>query len=365
MKRILNISILALFAAGMLVSCEDNKDLYTINVPPTVDVVSGADIAFKAIGGEGYIEVAPVEGQLQVSTEQSSWCHLTVEGSKIHVKVDGYTGLESRYAKVVMTAGEASGVTVVHQFGIIVREFDPKDVTLNNDAQDATVYYEANESLIEAESDADWARIIVEKDSLRIRLSENLSREYREAHIHWHFGEMKGDFIVAQFDLAQAGLLGGWTFNAVNATSGNPFSYYPLDADLSEAADGTYTLTITKESGNVVVDYQITGMTMERNCLMLPLGGHIGTHKPNANNLYQVFPLFAPGWAAVQYDNAVTSGGFPFEISRDAETGVWTATGDTSPFEDMVFRFEFWSDKSHPGNSNSRTALKDIYMVKN
>lgn len=365
MKRLLNISLIALFAAGMLVSCEDNKDMYAIHVPPTVDVVSGADIAFKAIGGEGYIEVAPVEGQLQVSTDQSSWCHLSVEGGKIHVKVDGYSGLESRYAKVVMTAGEATGVTVVQQFGIIVREFAPQDVTLNNDAQDATVYYEANESLIEAESDADWARIIVEKDSLRIRLSENLSREYREAHIHWHFGEMKGDFIVAQFDLAQAGLLGGWTFNAVNATSGNPFSYYPLDADLSEAEDGTYTLAITKESGNVVVDYLITGLIMERNCLMLPLGGHVGTHKPNAKNLYQVFPLFASSTTAVQYDNAVTTGYFPFVITKDAETGEWRATGDTSSFEDMTFRFEFWSDETHPGTSNSRTALKDIYMVKN
>lgn len=365
MKRILNISIIALFAAGLLVSCEENKDMFTINVPPTVDVVSGADIAFKAIGGEGYIEVAPVDGQLQVSTDQSSWCHLSVEGTKIHVKVDGYSGLESRYAKVVMTAGEATGVTVVHQFGIIVREFAPKDVTVNNDAQDVTVSYEANESLVEAESDADWARILVEKDLLRIRLEENQSREYREAHIHWHFGEMKGDFTVAQFDLAQAGLLGDWTFYALNATTGKPFSYYPLEADLSAAEDGTYTLAVTKESGNVVVDYKITGVVMEKNCLMLPLGGHIGTHKPNANNLYQVFPLFAPSTTAVQYDNAVTTGYFPFVITKDAETGEWRATGDTSPFEEMTFRFEFWKEKTHPGTSNSRTALKEIYMVKN
>ena len=365
MNRLSNRVIVALFTAGILVSCGNDKDMYTINVPPTVDVVSGADIAFKAIGGEGYIEVAPVEGQLQVSTDQSSWCHLTAEGNRIHVSVDGYSGLESRYAKVMMKAGDASGVTVVHQFGIIVREFAPRDVTLNNDAQDTAIYYEANESLIEAESDADWARIIVEKDSLRIRLAENVSREYREAHIHWHFGEMKGDFSVSQFDLAQAGLLGDWTFHAVNASNGRAFSYYPLDAVLSEAADGTYNLAVTKQSGNVVVDYSIKGLTLERNRLMLPLGGHIGTHRPNANNLYQVYPLFASGTTAVQYGNAVTSGYFPFEITKDAETGVWQAVGDTTPFGDMVFRFEFWTDKSHPGNSNSRTALKDIYMVKN
>ena len=143
MNRLSNRVIVALFTAGILVSCGNDKDMYTINVPPTVDVVSGADIAFKAIGGEGYIEVAPVDGQLQVSTDQSSWCHLTAEGNRIHVSVDGYSGLESRYAKVMMKAGDASGVTVVHQFGIIVREFAPRDVTLNNDAQDAAAAFSA------------------------------------------------------------------------------------------------------------------------------------------------------------------------------------------------------------------------------
>ena len=61
-------------------------------VPPTVDVTTGADIAFKAIGGQGTIEVAPVEGSLQAVTAQSDWCHLSVSGNQIHVEVDRTTG---------------------------------------------------------------------------------------------------------------------------------------------------------------------------------------------------------------------------------------------------------------------------------
>ena len=364
MKRLYSGIILSLaLVAGW--SCDKNEnDLFKQNVKPEVTVVSGADIAFKAIGGEGDIQVEPQEETLQASTDQG-WCHLSVEGNRIHVKVDGYTGLESRYAKINMTAGEASGVTIVHQYGIIVRNFDSSDISLNNDAQETAVFYDANGSVIEAESDVEWAQVIVEPDSLRIRLSQNESFEYREAHIHWHFGQMKGDITVSQFDLGQAGLLGDWTFYAVNAATGRAFSYYPLDAVLSEASDGTYTLAVTKQSGNVEVDYNITGLTLQKNWLMLPLGKRIGTHKPNQNNLYQVFPLFAEGTSAVLYNNAVTTGYFPFEIVKDSETGVWRATGDPSSFGDLVFRFEFWSDKNHTGASNSRTALKDLYMVKN
>lgn len=363
MKKSLIFCTLVIVAA--LSACKNKENLYILNVPPTVDVVSGADIAFKAIGGEGTIEVAPTEGQLQATTSQS-WCHLTVEGNKIHVSVDENVSIESRYAKVEMKAGEATGVTTVHQFGIIVKSFSPDDIAFRNAADEADILYDANETALQASTDADWVTLDYSSlNHLVVKVAENASKEYREAEVHWNIGEVKGTFYVSQFDLADAGLLGDWTFYAVNASTGRAFSYYPLDAVLSEASNGTYTLAITKQSGNVDVDYNITGLVLQKNRLMLPLGERIGTHKPNQNTQYQVFPLFAVGTTSVLYENAVTSGYFPFDIEKDSETGVWKATGDASSFEDMVFRFEFWSDKSHQGASNSRTALKDIYMIKN
>ena len=366
MKRLYTGIILSIaLVAGW--SCDKNEtDLYKQNVKPEVSVVSGADIAFKAIGGDGYIEVEGLQGNLEATTQSSSWCHLTVDGNKIKVVVDEYTGLESRYAVVEMKSGEAEGKTIVHQFGIIVKSFSPRDIAFRNAADETDISYDANETALLATTDADW--ITLDYSSLNhlvIKVAENASKEYREAEVHWSIGEMKGSFYVSQFDLADAGLLGDWTFYAVNAANGRAFSYYPLDAVLSEASNGTYTLKITKQSGNVDVDYNITGLILQKNRLMLPLGERIGTHKPNQNNQYQVFPLFAAGTSPVLYENAVTSGYFPFAIEKDNETGVWQATGDTSSFGDLVFRFEFWSDKNHTGTSNSRTALKDIYMIKN
>ena len=86
MKRIYTGIILSLaLAAGW--SCgKTDEDLYKLNVKPEVTVVSGADIAFKAIGGNGYIEVEGLEGALEATTQSSSWCHLTVEGNKIKVE---------------------------------------------------------------------------------------------------------------------------------------------------------------------------------------------------------------------------------------------------------------------------------------
>ena len=112
-------TILFLSAIACILSCSEKK--YETVVPKIVDVTSGADIAFKAIGGEGDIQVSSSEGQVTATTQQSDWCHLTQNGNTIHVVVDNHSGLESRYAVIDLKAGEATGKTIVHQYGIIVR----------------------------------------------------------------------------------------------------------------------------------------------------------------------------------------------------------------------------------------------------
>lgn len=353
-----------IIALGLLaaVSCRE-KINPVVESYDLIQVTSGADLAFKAIGGEGSITIAPIDQALSAESLQP-WCHvLSVDGNRITVKVDEYGGLESRYAKIVMHAGDAEAVTVVHQYGIIVRTFEAHDVTIKNPAQDVTFYYEANESLVRADIDVDWAEVIVEPNTLRIRVSENVDKDYREGHVHWNFGDMKGDFTIVQFDLADAGLLGGWTFSAVNASNGRAFSYYPLNAELSEAGEGEYVLTINKQQGNVTVDYRITGVKFDSKCLMIPLGNWIGTHAPNQNTTYQVFPLVANGTTAVTYENAVHEGYYPLILEK--EEGIWSAKVNGAPYGDKVFRFEFWSTKDHTGSSQSRTAIKDIVMTKN
>ena len=341
----------SLVIAAALASCDEKNNYYTQNVLPTVDVVSGADIAFKAIGGEGVIEVAPVEGQLEVKTAQA-WCHLTVEGNKIHVSVDENASIESRYAKIEMKAGEATGVTTVQQFGVIVRSFNPTDVTINNLAQDVTFPYDANETLIQAKSDADWFTIIPEANVLRIRVKENTSKEYRDAVISWNIGEVKGQFTLVQFDIADAGLLGSWKF--VGMGGANFKTPYEMTATLAEN-NGTYSLRLVYQTS---MDLTFDNVVLDKSSLMLPLGGMIGKR-----NAFFVYPIIASGTSGVTYDSAVTEGYFPMELSKD-EDGKWHAAGDLSGFDGGNFRFEMWRSDDHSGMSASRLVLRDITMDK-
>ena len=348
------IRILSCAALLAAFSCDPEKDKPMVEEYDLINVASGADLAFKAIGGEGVITISPIDEKLEAVSQQS-WCQVTsIEGNKINVHVDEYGGLESRYAKIILKAGEAEAVTVVQQYGIIVRTFDPKDITIKNNAQDVTIYYEANETLVNAVCDADWATIVIEPDILRIKVAENVSKEYRETQVNWNFGEMKGTFSLVQFDIAEAGLLGDWL---VSGMGGNNFqTKYELNGTLSEKADGNgYTLHLRYQTS---MDVTFENVSLNKTQLMLPLGDFIGMRSN-----YYVFPLVAPGAGAVTYANAVTEGYLPMELKKDEE-GVWYATADMSAFSDGVFRFEMWTSESHEGNSRSRMALKNLRMDK-
>ena len=246
MKRyLLSLALPALVAAA--VACNENT-AYELNVPPTIDVTSGADIAFRAVGGQGAIEVAPVEGSLQVQTAQSDWCHLTVSGNRIDVKVDPYDGLESRYAILEMSAGNATGKTIVHQFGVIVKDYSWKDVTVKNGNQTIVFPYDADGTTVQVSSEADWLSFEATPEALTIHVAENPTTDYREAQVHWSVGEsVFGDITVGQFDLEAAGLLGSWTWHGKQSPNNRDF---PMQATLEETEEGAYTLSLNYSASN-------------------------------------------------------------------------------------------------------------------
>ena len=360
MKRIYTGIILSLaLVAGW--SCgKTDEDLYKLNVKPEVTVISGADIAFKAIGGNGYIEVEGLEGALEATTQSSSWCHLTVEGNKIKVVVDEYTGLESRYALVNMKSGEAEGKTIVHQFGIIVKSFSPHDIAFKNAAGQVELPYDANESVVQATTDADWV-VLDNSDPTRltIKVADNPSKEYREAEIHWFIGEMKGSFFVSQFDLAEAGLLGEWDWHGKQTGNNRDF---PMDAVLIEEEDGTYTLDIDYATSSVTIDISISGVTLAKNNLLIPLGAYVGTYATRSAN-YKAFTMVEEGNARTTFAHAITEGVFRLSLAKQ-ENGSWRATAIEEDYPEKNFRFEMWTSESHTGTSSSGLILKEIYMDK-
>lgn len=364
MKR--NISIFALITAvAALISCHEDNG-YQLNVPPTIDVTSGANIVFKAIGGSGAIEVAPTEGQLQATTAQSDWCHLTVSGNQIAVSVDEYDGLESRYAIIDMKAGNASGQTIVQQFGIIVKEFSWKDFTVKNEKQTVEFPYDANESVVQATSDADWLTFDATPEKFIIHIAQNPTTDYREALVHWTIGEVQGVITVGQFDLTAAGLLGTWVWHGSQAPNNRDF---PMTATLEESREGVYSLALSATSSSYNLDLNIKDIVLEKNNLMLPLGQYVGTYTLSRTGaVYQTYTLLAPGTARIKYADAISEGLIPFSLIKD-ESGQWKAVCDLSAYPDTQFRFEMWNqsgedDDEHEGNSASGLSLSNIYLVK-
>lgn len=360
MKRIYTGIILSVALVAGASCGKSDEDLFKLNVKPEVTVVSGADIAFKAVGGSGVIEVDGLEGALVATTQSSSWCHLTVDGNKIKVDVDEYTGLESRYAVVQMKSGEAEGKTIVHQFGIIVKSFSPHDLAFKNAADQIALPYDANDSVVQATTDAPWVTLDnSDPTRLVVKVAENSSKEYREAEVHWHIGEMQGSFFVSQFDLADAGLLGAWKWHGKQTGNNRDF---PMDATLTEEADGTFTLDLDYATSSMTIDISIPGVTLAKNNLQIPLGVYAGTYTTKSAS-YKAFTLVEEGSARTTYAKAITEGVYRLSLAKQ-DNGTWRATAIEEDYPGMYFRFEMWTSEEHTGTAGSGLILKEIYMDK-
>ena len=352
MKKIISI-ILTLTTILVFNSCREKT--IDVVVPQLITVSSGADIAFKAIGGEGDIEVEATSAQLQVTTDQADWCHLTVSGNKIHVVTDANDALESRYAVLNMQAGEATGKTIVHQYGIIVREFEgAEDQIVKNKAQDIVLPYDANETVIVATTDADWLTLDCKPEQLVIHVSENETKEFREAKITWAFGQMTDSFMITQFDAKDAGLLGSWSWTSTNASNNRSF---PMTAALSQDEDGTVKMNLVYSTyGNWTFEVKVG------KAIQIPLGAYLGEYHAGSTNRF-VYALAAAGTGVTTYENAVHEGFFNLTLSKDATSGKWTATAENPDLDGKNFRLEMWNTETPEGNSASRIALKNIKMT--
>lgn len=355
------IGIYIFFALCAMSCVRDN--LYEQLVNPPIKVVEGADLAFYAAGGEGYIKIEDTKETLTAKTE-SPWCHITVgENNKIDVKVDQNAGLESRYAVVLLSAGESNGKTIIHQYGVIVKDFDTSNRSFNNAARDFSIPYNAHESLMEINCEDDWVSTTVSTKEILVHLDENADKTYRESEISWNVGAMKGSFTISQFDIAEAGLLGAWKWTSTQSNN----RAFPMTGELkkqeSDGSDTSY-YTLTMSHATYALSLEIKNITMYKNMLMIPLGQPSGKYTLQGKDLV-VFPIIASGTVALTYDAAITSGALPFVLEK-GDDGIWKATADNSSYMPTTyFRLEAWADENHEGTSTSRFSLKtNIVLTK-
>lgn len=348
------IAILSIVALTLPLSCQ-RENLFEQAVPQLVKVTSGADLAFKACGGEGDIEIEASDDPLIVSTAQDSWCHITVKDNKIHVVVDEHVGLESRYAELLLKSGDKNGKTIVHQYGIIVKSFNASDITLTNAAKEYVYEYDANETLLQAESDVDWVKIEVTPSTLKINVDENPDvQQSREGHISWNFGKKKGIITVFQFDPEAAGMLGDWTIKFYQ----NKTAKITVTGTLAAAGEGKYKLTVADTKTGLNFDFETAFNKMD---LMLPLGVKWGTYVTKTAT-YSLFALMHSSNSYLAYGTSVNTGFFPISMEQNA-TGIWKGLGETDA-NTGLFHLEGWTDDEHEGVSAVSLWYSSIQMQK-
>lgn len=353
MKR-LAYCLSAVLAACTLLSCR--QDDPEPEKTSGIEILNG-EITFQPDGGKDVIHVK-ASGAISAQADKP-WCSVSVEGSdQVRVEVPAYKGIETRYAYVEIRCGEETVGVTIHQFGVIVRSFNASDIFMKNTAAEYSFSYDANASMT-ATTEAGWIHLKVDGNTLNVSVDRNEGKQARTGTIHWEIGAMTDSFDITQFDPAESGLLGNWTWNSARVSDNSAFQ---LAASLDESGDGAYELTLVSDKMN----FTFTDVRLDGTVLQIPLGKEIGTYTANGTNTYRAFCIMAPGNSPTTYNNvnAVTSGFYTFDLNYDELADKWTATGRASDYPNKNFRFEYWTTSAHEGNSRSRTALKNIVLEK-
>ena len=300
-KYILGACALALFLA---VSCQE-KDPNPEDTSANIRIENG-EIAFPPAGG---VDTVRIYNAASVSaTADLPWCSVQiVKDGFVEVTATPYEGIESRYCMIRINADEESLYVVIQQSGVYIQDFDSSNLNLKNSAVDLVRTFKTNASF-SVSADEDWIHVQAEEGSLHITVDENTSKEYREGNIHWSIGELDGNIAVTQFDAAEAGLLGEYTWSGYNVKTKRTWS---IDAEITDGEDEAYILKLTSNTYNLSIP-----VTMDKLTLMIPLGQPIGTYTTSAGAVYKVIPVIASGTAAISYADVINSGTYSLVFSK-------------------------------------------------
>ena len=315
---------------------------------PAIRIENG-EIGFPPAGG---VDTVRIYNATSISaTPDLPWCTVQeVKPGFIEVTAGAYSGIESRYCMIRIQADETSCYIVIQQSGVYIQGFDDSNLNLKNGAAQIDRTFKTNGSFT-ASSEEDWIHVEAGDGVLHISVDENTGKEYREGGIHWGIGELNGIIAVTQFDAADAGLLGSYTWSGTNQKNNRQWT---IDAELTAGGDETYNLAITSNTYKLNIP-----VTMDKQTLLVPLGQPVGTYTTSAGAVYKVIPLIASGTSAILYANAITTGNYPLVFSKQ-EDGKWKATADHSAFTGMNFQFANWANASN--YLTDRSATNGIYL---
>ncbi len=262
MKKIFYL-LTAVLAIAAFSACDDgegdmvsfgNKDLKVVE----------ANLLF---GPEGGTNTITVESSSPVTaTSVSSWAGVSVNGSTVSVTVPAWSSNESRYAKITLRAGDESTDVTVQQSGILVKDFNPSDISAAGKSCSYDFPFVSNAEMT-AVSNVDWITPSVVKgvgtnvDTLRIALAANGTIDPRGGIVTYKAGAYTGDINVSQ-----AGAMvrnDNWTITYEGVAKVEDKSRDDVLVTVGGEDTGMYSLTVVpaslyRDSGLSVDDFVVT-----------------------------------------------------------------------------------------------------------
>lgn len=338
-----------------------------VNLKATSIVISNGQLTFQPEGGTETLSVS-AEQTFTVESQQA-WCHASIDSDGVTITVDPYEGIESRFSRVDIKAGEQSQYVTVHQFGVIIQSFSVNDISLLNKENPYTKVftYKANTSLV-ATSKVDWIQTTVDTDeeTFQLTIDPNPEQIFREGIVEVAVGYDKKQIKVTQFDPEVTSKLTDYSLTCKDGNTDVVF-----DVTLEQSSD--YAFRLKMANTKYAMDLVFEDVTLVGDRMEIPLGQNIGTgHKSGSRNYY-VFPILTDSEVATKatsFANAVTDGFYGFKFSKteaDETTDVvgdkWIAVPENPGREAYFFHLEMWSAATHAGNSTQRLILKDMVLT--
>lgn len=339
MKKIL----IVLMASLALFSCRKTDSPYEEKVS-TISIAK-QDLYFLPDGGDGFVELN-AEDAITAESDRP-WCHVSVEGKRVNVKVDPFDDMESRYSKIIVRCGADSVYTTAQQQGVIIGGIEVKDAYFGSLADSLIVPYKANVSA-KATADVAWITTKVNSDTLRIYAAANTTGHYRDGKVTCTLGAKNYDIKIAQVNIDEIKTVQYWTLSGKTPDGTNVTFDVNLSAGVMNITGSGADWKITPTFSNASVDIPLTKTS-------------IGNYSHSGTNLL-VFATAgndAPNATSLQVQ---MSDKFAFGVNKDSQTGKWVlipaAKELAKRFDPLCLRFDMWtSSKSSTMQNNSTYSI--------
>lgn len=345
MKKI----FIVLVAALALFSCRKTDSPY---VPEEkLITVEEQSLYFTPNGGDGFIALK-AESAITAESDRP-WCHVSVDGKRVNVKVDPFNDMESRYSKIVVRCGADSVYTTAHQQGVIIADIEITDAYFGTAADTLVIPYKSNVSA-RATSSESWLTTKIDDETLSIYAAPNTTGHYREGTVTCTLGVKDFDIKIAQIDIEEVKPVQYWTLSG-KSPAGTDVSF---DVDMSA---GTMKITGSGADWKITPTFSEIGVDIPLSSSKTNIGRY--TYSGSSLLVFVTAGNDANRATSLQVEMA---GKFEFVATKDAQTGKWILSPAAQEFEQkydpLCLRFDMWPSNrpaTMQNNSSYSIVLKD------